>query len=133
MSTRANIIVIDGNHDRLYFYRHSDGYPDGTMPTLESFMQLVTSGAIRDNTMQAAGWLVLLGAKEYDVGHTPTSDRFSGWKCGAIEPTTQIHGDIEYLYVLNLATHRISVKEGFDFSADDVEAFITRSYVGVAS
>ena len=33
MSTRANIILKD-SYDKLYFYRHCDGYPEGVAPTL---------------------------------------------------------------------------------------------------
>ena len=31
MSTRANIIIKDSYQEQI-FYRHSDGYPDGTLP-----------------------------------------------------------------------------------------------------
>ena len=48
MSTRANIVLVDDT-DRLYFYRHSDGYPEGTMPSLELFIDAVRQGKIRDN------------------------------------------------------------------------------------
>ena len=40
MSTRANIKVKD-SYDTLWFYRHSDGYPEGAIPTIDKFMQLV--------------------------------------------------------------------------------------------
>lgn len=64
MSTRANIIITDGQ-DKLFFYRHSDGYPSGTLPTLNLFLEWVKVGKIRDNVQQAAGWLILIGANEY--------------------------------------------------------------------
>lgn len=51
MSTRANIIVKD-KHDTLWFYRHSDGYPEGTLPSLNKFLDMVKSGKIRDNVGQ---------------------------------------------------------------------------------
>jgi hypothetical protein len=116
MSTRANIIIVDG-HDELIFYRHSDGYPKGTVPTLTEFLQLVKSRQIRDNVSQAAGWLVLVGAREYGVklgnaGIEYASDSCCAhpgmqWKVGAYEPTTGIHGDIEYLYVVDLRVKKI--------------------------
>lgn len=62
MSTRCNIIVKDGR-DELIFYRHSDGYPEGAMPTLETFLALVKEGKVRSNVSQAAGWLILLGGQ----------------------------------------------------------------------
>ena len=101
MSTRANIIIKD-SRITLYFYRHSDGYPEGTMPQLEKFMSWVKEGKIRDNVCQAAGWLILLGNVEYKSGFEPSSEGYSGWKVGAFEPTDDIHGDIEFLYILDL-------------------------------
>ena len=120
MSTRANIIVKD-EYNELWFYRHSDGYPEGAMPLLEKFMEAVKNGTIRDNTTQAAGWLILLGAKEYGVKADFTRSRYDwetkkdirekDWKVGAIEPTTGRHGDIEFLYTLDLQTKTIKVEE----------------------
>ena len=127
MSTIANIIIKD-KYDKLYFYRHSDGYPEGTMPTLNKFMDLVKSGKIRDNVGQSAGWLIIIGAIEYQSLNPhifPEWDKRSydqncakidvaindflplDWKVGAYEPTTGIHEDIEYLYVIDLDTKKI--------------------------
>jgi len=99
MSTRCNIIIKDGE-DKLFFYRHSDGYPDGVKATLNEFLDMVKSGKIRNNLSQAAGWLILIGHKEY-LPECP-ADAISDWKVGAYEPTTSIHGDIEYLYEIDL-------------------------------
>ena len=62
VSTRANIILTDGT-DELIFYRHFDDYPEGTLPTLTQFLDLVDHGTIRDNVGQAADWLILIGAQ----------------------------------------------------------------------
>ncbi len=64
MSTRANIIIRDGQ-DELIFYRHSDGSPEGALPTLENFLGLVKSDRIRDNLRQAAGWLIIIGYEDH--------------------------------------------------------------------
>lgn len=108
MSTRANILIKAGE-ESLWFYRHSDGYPEGTMPTLSKFMEWLKAGRIRDNLGQAAGWLIVLGHLEYRDGSTD-SPQFEpgspnsgmGWKVGAYEPTTGQHGDIEWLYTIDL-------------------------------
>jgi hypothetical protein len=122
MSTRANIIIKD-QYDKLFFYRHSDGYPEGTLPTLEKFLNYVKEGHIRDNVGQAAGWLILIGAEEYaeyrkDVSNlcAPDFDHdFNGWKAGAYEITTGIHGDIEFLYIIDLDKKTIEiVVNGFE-------------------
>jgi len=109
MSTRCNIKVTDGE-DTLWFYRHSDGYPEGAMPLLKTFMEYVKSGAIRDNLSQACGWLIYLGAKEYGLHEPDIKIGFNGWKVGAIEPTIGQHGDIEYLYTIDLQKKTIETK-----------------------
>lgn len=123
MSTRANIILKDGD-EHLFFYRHSDGYPEGVKSTLYAFTRLIKSGKLRNNLSQCAGWLVLLGAIEYQTlpaflfsEHGKRMMDMDGdkivqniqaltleWKCGAYEPTTGIHGDIDYLYIVDVNT-----------------------------
>lgn len=105
MSTRANIIIKD-NYNKLFFYRHHDGYPETTLKSLEGFMSYYGK-KFRNSVMQSAGWLILWGAKEYE-----TSFESDDWKVGAYEPTTGIHGDIEYLYVIDLNLNRIFVING---------------------
>lgn len=111
MSTRANIVLKDGE-DKLWFYRHSDGYPEGTMPTLNKFLNLIKEKKIRDDISQASGWLIIIGAEE---NHTPSTDQLRNdgydWKVGAYEPTTGQHGDIDYLYTVDLEKKTIDVKE----------------------
>ena len=99
MSTRANIIVKD-SLGQLIFYRHSDGYPEGAMPLLNDFLNLLKDGKIRDSVTESAGWLIILGHNEYaemrrDYGYTR-------YMVGSIEPTTEIHGDIRYLYEIDV-------------------------------
>ena len=110
MSTRCNIKVIDRDSE-LWFYRHSDGYPEGAMPLLEEFMEYVKSGAIRANVSQAAGWLIYLGAKEHGMHDPDLKDGFSGWKVGAIEPTTGQHSDIAFLYTIDLEKKTITTEK----------------------
>src|SRR5210317_2176206 len=116
MSTRANILLTNewGEKAGVWFYRHSDGYPSGTLHTLKIFCDWVREGKIRDNPSQAGCWLILIGAKEYnwsfdrgeklaeDCLEPDPEDTFMGWKCGAYEPTFGEHGDIEFLYRINL-------------------------------
>jgi hypothetical protein len=131
MSTRCNIIIKD-NRDQLIFYRHSDGYPDGALPTLKKFMQWVADGKIRSNVEQASGWLILIGAEEYGeryekqpgspgvyvkketLTEPDIKDDGMSWKCGAYEPSVEIHGDIEYLYTLDLKNLTIRVSNHYD-------------------
>jgi hypothetical protein len=126
MSTRANVVIKD-NYDTLWFYRHSDGYPEGTMPTLKILLNWLKSGKIRNNAQQCAGWLIIIGAIEYGTipkyeqekernfgrqyGDIDTIQSPSDWEVGAYEPTTQEHGDIDYLYTIDLDKKCIEVSE----------------------
>lgn len=100
MSTRANIAIKGDFDDVIYFYRHSDGYPEGTLPTLKTFLKWRKEGKISENVEQSSGWLILLGNQEYGSPESPDDD----WKVGAYEPSTGIHGDIEFLYLIDLET-----------------------------
>ncbi len=125
MSTRCQIVVKDNSSwgSDILFYRHSDGYPEGAMPTLQKFMDWVRRGIVRDNAEQSAGWLILIGAKEYSTNYIdgkdvpkeklfePNDDSSDGWKCGAYEPAGCRHGDIEYLYILNVEVKTIACYE----------------------
>ena len=114
MSTRCNIVVRDseGFDSQMWFYRHSDGNPETIIPFLLRFLQLVRDGKIRNNVVQACGWLIALGMEEYKSsvgqldGSAPVSARGlhgSEWKVGSIEPTHNQHGDIAYLYCVDLS------------------------------
>lgn len=127
MSTRANIILKEGS-EQLFFYRHSDGYPEGCLPLLEKFLSWVKGRNLRADLSQSAGWLIILGAIEYNTipkfrteetgfpggkvygdikSVEPPANNGSDWKVGAIEPTTGIHGDIEWLYTIDLAAETL--------------------------
>lgn len=108
MSTRCNVIIRD-KYGELIFYRHSDGYPQGVAKTLGEFIDLVRNNKIRNNVGQASGWLILLGYEEYQeyndlerMRKNTQGTGIHGWKVGAYEPSTCIHGDIEYLYEIDL-------------------------------
>lgn len=102
MGTRANIILNDDYGDELCYYKHNDGYPEGVMPTLKAFMGKVKAGQIRDNVGQAGGWIMIL---DDSVANKDSTD----WKASAIEPSTCIHGDIEWLYIVDLSTKTITL------------------------
>jgi len=122
MSTRCNVRIKD-NYETLWFYRHSDGYPSVTVPSLWKILTWLHEARIRNNPEQAAGWLILIGADEYrdcgkfekngnrlpkeNVLEPGSPDEISGWKCGAYEPCTGVHGDIEYLYEIDLDAQKL--------------------------
>ncbi len=129
MSTRCNIVLKD-SHNKLFFYRHSDGYPSGALPPLKIFMKWLNEGKIRNNVEQAGGWLIILGAIEY--GDLPTFENGrekygtgfygdlnsianpSDWKVGSIEPAVGIQGDIEYLHIIDLTNKTLKSYDQWD-------------------
>jgi len=136
MSTRAIVILSETKPDaygrkkseEMFFYRHSDGYPEGTLPILNKFMDWLKADKIRDNIVQASGWLVILGAIEYDTipkcarskpatkygtayAKVETIEEPKDWKVGAFEPTNCIHGDAQWLYEINLTKKTLTYKE----------------------
>lgn len=108
MSTRCQVVIKDG-WSEVWFYRHSDGYPEGVAETLNKFLEWVKGDRIRDNAEQASGWLVILGHQEYGVGNEPGHEtNLREWKVGAYEPCPPgRHRDTEYLYIVDLAKKEI--------------------------
>ena len=109
MATRCNIRVIEDEHREMWFYRHYDGYPSSVLPSLEPLMEGLRNGQLRANLSQFAGWLIVVGHYEYKDDDFDEADYpLIGWKCGAYEPTTGQHGDIEYLYTLDLRSKTLT-------------------------
>ena len=117
MGTRANVIIKD-DQTTLYFYRHSDGYPKHTGESLSDFVLGYKFENMRNNALQSAGWLILKGHFEYLNGGEATSmaqprmgNSFKDeWKVGAYEPTSALHGDVEYIYVIDLEKMTLSCR-----------------------
>jgi hypothetical protein len=109
---------------QLFFYRQSEGNPELVLPILRVFMKWIKEGKLRGNLGQCSGWLTILGAIEYNnipkylyfkekLGYTELNTVLMPriWKCGGFEPTTGIHGDIEYLYELDINNLELNVKK----------------------
>lgn len=79
MATRANIKII-GNNATAYLYKHNDGYPDGLGNDLKQF--IAEHGYFSYNYYPFMYTLL----KTYPN----------------IEETNSIHGDISYLYEIDL-------------------------------
>lgn len=79
MSTRANIKII-GDNATSYLYKHNDGYPNGLGNDLKQF--IVDNGYFTEN-------------------YYPFSDKLIKTYPN-IEETNSIHGDISYLYEIDL-------------------------------
>ena len=109
MSTRCNLIIKSGYSDnsRIVLYHHHDGYPEGVGVQLKK---------------------VLAGYKDWQIqqyGDTSIPNKLvkntAGLNDNEWEITSGVHGDIDYLYVLNckartLRCYRRYSGEGFDVS-----------------
>ena len=138
MSTRSHIL-IEQEKNQLYpimIYKHSDGYPSGVLPFLQEFThkflkvrghdpeyflaQLLRHWSIQDRWYEAiikTAW----GRDDYEEPYEGFNERhkniqseyaFLSW---GITPLSDIHGDIEYFYIVK-TTGKIEVrvpKKGF--------------------
>jgi hypothetical protein len=120
VSTSANIIIEDG-HSRQMFYRHSDGYPEGVMDSINTFMRWLSEDKIRDNVSQAAGWLIIIGNQEYGYGLKPGGEH-DDWKVGAYEPVNRFVDGIKFLYYIDLKKQSVSAYDIFSPDPDFVKA-----------
>jgi len=142
MSTRCNVLISD-KYSKQWFYRHSDGYPSCTAESLKTFIQWLVDGKIRDNVSQGASWLIILGNNEcvemskesngeyhYGGGTEPILEGFSGWKVGSYEITTEKHGDIEWLYNIDMhkKTVKISRPDGDEAKKYSYEEFLAEDF-----
>jgi hypothetical protein len=111
-------------------------------------MQWIKENKIRNNTGQGAGWIIALGMKEYDTKYdfkthkdikkkdllTPDkNDQSMGWKIGAYEPSTSIHGDIEYLYTLTIDKNPEMLVESVNhtYNKDYTKSTIHKKKLGI--
>ena len=129
MSTRSQIKV---RGSEVMLYKHSDGYPEETLPTLGETMkrfikergnepdyalaQIMRAFARRDEQRRKE-WLKEIKDNpdkysEYML-ETYSKPRMTGWGIDTIR-----HGDIEYLYHIDLIEGKIEV-ERINWDSDD--------------
>jgi hypothetical protein len=112
MSTRSNIIIKD-DYNSLYFYRHSDGYPECTLDDLKEFSKGYNKH-LRNSATQSAGWLIIHGHTDFKAQNYLDYN----WKVGSYEPTNSLHSDIEYFYIIDLVRMVISAYE-YDYNKEN--------------
>ena len=93
MSTRCNIIVTDYGV-RHYLYHNSDGYPSGVGVQLKKCAKRWFPGGYGCRTWPS---LVANQLVKYEIG---LNDK-------TYEITSGLHGDVNYLYVINLKARTI--------------------------
>ena len=124
MSTRCHIKVQEGNGNvyPCMIYQHSDGYPeskDGVLSWLEPFVKAFMKGRGDDAEYFVAQILRHRAIQEYlyyekamknkKKGETFPSKNYAldflGW---GVCPTNDPHGDVEYIYTVNLGNGEIT-------------------------
>ena len=94
MSTRANIVIVNEKEEPVILYHHHDGYPSGVGQGLTDYAEELLNSPDKDKiiaTPKSLGdWLV-----------SPERD-------DEYEYIDSLHGDIEYLYVINLANDTVN-------------------------
>lgn len=98
MSTRASVQIIDGK-DVLYFYQHSDGYPEGLGKTLEEALKVPLVAGCKNDAEYLAGALLM----EVNRGNDGLPD---------IVPAFSVHGDESYTYRIDAATLELTTLKG---------------------
>ena len=128
MSTRSQLRFTDEKTDRVsQVYRHSDGYPEGIIPLLEHLQELLhATGTHRDSGYVAAQFILVdklryiertFGCEDGLYSDLPDTIEAvldpESWEDlnqtpsyllghGVEDPSYDIHGDEEYLYVVRL-------------------------------
>lgn len=102
MSTRCQIVIKDGeSFNPIKIYKHSDGYPNGVLPTLEPFIKDFVVNRGPDVEYCLAQIVRHFAVKDFvrnDKKEVPSSSRYIGWGLD-----TELHGDIEFLYIVDLS------------------------------
>ena len=128
MSTRCQIRFTEEDSDCVaQIYRHSDGYPGGVLPLLKHLQELLHETGTQRGANYTAAQLLLIDELRY-IGYTTESkdDTYSEWPNsisgvldpenweqvdatlsyllghGVEDPSCGIHGDEEYLYVVEI-------------------------------
>lgn len=100
MATRCNVIVEDNSGYRIFMYRHNDGYPESVLPALAPILSALRNDKDFFNRSPFQSRLER-------IADVKKSAAYVAAKIEEIEPfefTTDIHGDIEWLYTLNVDT-----------------------------
>lgn len=121
MSTRCNIGVYESekqllNSPDVILYKHSDGYPEGTLPLLKKFMKNPSNDRNRNDYEYQSAWLLhslMNGFIEDGINYGYEIMHIGYGIC------KEIHGDIEYYYAIYPNRIEVYKVEGFDKIYED--------------
>jgi hypothetical protein len=132
MSTRSQLRFTDEGTDRVaQVYRHSDGYPESVVPLLKHLQELLHATGTQEEANYVAAQFIIVDRLRYiqrtfrwkkglynDLPDTVEEilspetweelDRTPSYLLGhaAEDPSCGIHGDEEYIYVVELPDRR---------------------------
>tara|TARA_R110002020_G_scaffold69321_3_gene180424 strand:- start:3478 stop:3795 length:318 start_codon:yes stop_codon:yes gene_type:complete len=88
-------------------------------------MERLIDGTVRTTIGQFSGWLIVLGHDQrIPSSHYGGGNAELDWKVGHYEPTTCMHGDIAYLYTIDLESKSIRVLNMYGNMSDEDIDFI---------
>jgi len=102
MSTRASVQIIDGD-EVLYFYQHSDGYPEGLGKTLERTLAIKAVADCVDDAEYLAGMLLMEVNRDFIERNLNQPD---------LVPAFSVHGDESYTYRIDSHTLELTTLRG---------------------
>ena len=100
MSTRCNIIIKDGA-ERIHLYHHQDGYPMEVGTELQDYLQRKWGEYWRSY------WCGTSIANDLVKGHINYPLAKEPHEDDEYEVTYGLHGDVEYVYVINCRARTI--------------------------
>lgn len=122
MSTRCNIVIQDST-SKIFLYRHMDGYPSHIVPILRKVLKQVQDHKLNAAPGQVALQVLHLGLLEY-TRFLRKMRKYAGGSLdfykqtkGFIEPTDGLHGDVAYVYSLDIGREEILFHK-YDWQAE---------------
>lgn len=133
MSTRAHIgffekepTEAERTKPEVLIYKHSDGYPEGTLPQLTEFCKLFNEHrGLRDNeyaTARCVQFMTNYDDKEMAEWHKEQGRKENNptWSFLGYGVGTGFHGDIEYYYVVTPEEIKVYAV-GYNYDEEDEE------------
>lgn len=105
MATRCNVIVENNSGYRIFMYRHCDGYPESVAPALAPILSELRTDKDREKmgVSYVAEKIEDIEETYFIMGNQKSHKPF--------QYTTDIHGDIEWLYTLNVDTTELHYEQ----------------------
>lgn len=103
MSTRCNIVITDEKTPDLFIYHHCDGYPEGVgVDLMKSVYKRIAPAFWETDDKERNDFYYL--SKKMDVANALLKNK----EDDGYELTSDYHGDIEYIYNIDVRKKRIT-------------------------